>query len=186
MTWMNLSQYGRIRGVSSQAVKNAIAGGRLKNSARQKPNGKWEVNPEMANLEWELNTDSTRRFNVGNPALKYKSDVPTEPYLKPGVDRSLPQQDETKRTLAEAILMKETYTAERAKLRFEIESGKYVEAEKVKADAFKLARGVRDSLLNIPDRVSAEFAGISVPAEIHMRLTDEIRIALEALQDEQN
>jgi hypothetical protein len=39
-------------------------------------------------------------------------------------------------------------------------------------------------MLNIPDRVSAEFAGIQNAAEIHMRLTDEIRKALESLQDD--
>lgn len=59
--------------------------------------------------------------------------------------------------------------------------GLLVNAESVKAAAFKLARSTRDGVLNIPDRVAAEFAGMTSPHAIHSRLVEEIHKALEGL-----
>ena len=73
---------------------------------------------------------------------------------------------------------------ERAKLleiRARVEAGKYVDADDVKVAAFNKAREVRDSLLNIPERLAAVLAAESDERRVHQIMVDEIRSALEAL-----
>lgn len=78
---------------------------------------------------------------------------------------------------------REAYNAQLARLEYEERSGKLVNADEVKAEAFRLARTVRDAMMNIPDRVSAELAGEMDARNIHALLTDEIRKAMESLID---
>ena len=73
---------------------------------------------------------------------------------------------------------------ERGKLleaRAKAEIGELVSVEDVKVAAFNKARIVRDSLMNIPDRVASLLASIDDPHKIHEVLLQEIRTALEEL-----
>jgi single-stranded DNA-binding protein len=63
-------------------------------------------------------------------------------------------------------------------------TGQYVDARDVERQAFYVARTVRDSLQNIPDRVSSLLASISDANQIYEILSKEIRIALEGLSEE--
>ena len=62
-----------------------------------------------------------------------------------------------------------------------METGKYVDADDVKVAAFNKAREVRDSLLNITERLAAVLAAESDERRVHQIMIDEIRSALEAL-----
>jgi hypothetical protein len=62
--------------------------------------------------------------------------------------------------------------------------GQYVDVRDVEKQAFHVARTVRDSLQNIPDRVSSLLASISDANQIYEILSKEIRIALEGLSEE--
>jgi hypothetical protein len=68
-----------------------------------------------------------------------------------------------------------------AKLEFERESGKLVDADAVRAQIFALGRRVRDTLLGVPDRLAPILAGETDPAVIHRLLTDEIERGLSEL-----
>ena len=73
---------------------------------------------------------------------------------------------------------------ERGKLleaRAKAEIGELVSVEDVKVAAFNKARIIRDSLMNIPDRVASLLASIDDAHKIHEVLLQEIRIALEEL-----
>ncbi|HSF96400.1 MAG TPA: hypothetical protein VLA52_15345 [Thermohalobaculum sp.] len=73
---------------------------------------------------------------------------------------------------------------ERAKLleiKARVEAGKFVDVDDVEVAAFNRARVVRDSLLNIPDRLAAVLAAESDAREVHALLSAEIRQALEEL-----
>lgn len=73
---------------------------------------------------------------------------------------------------------------ERAKLleiKAKVEAGKFVDVDDVEVAAFNRARVVRDSLLNIPDRLAAVLAAESDAREVHALLSAEIRQALEEL-----
>ena len=71
-----------------------------------------------------------------------------------------------------------------AKIEFEERSGKLVNREEVTVAAFTAARTIRDSLLNIPDRVAAMLAAESDSVRTHQLLTDEIRKALGELSSQ--
>ncbi|RYD28858.1 MAG: hypothetical protein EOP89_01440 [Lysobacteraceae bacterium] len=48
---------------------------------------------------------------------------------------------------------KERFNAELARLKFEEQSGKLIDAKTVQDEAFRLGRTVRDQMLSVPDRV---------------------------------
>ena len=77
---------------------------------------------------------------------------------------------------------KEFYKAELARLEFEQVSGKLVEKEKVEAEAFRLARLVRDSVLNVPARIAGIIAAETDQRKVHDLLEKELRQALEPLE----
>lgn len=64
-----------------------------------------------------------------------------------------------------------------------VKTGQYLDAQMVEKEAFQTARTVRDSLQNIPDRVSSLLASLSNSNEIYDILTQEIRTALETLSE---
>lgn len=84
-------------------------------------------------------------------------------------------------SLAQSRAVREAYMARLAKLEFEERSGKLVSVDQVKTEAFKLARSVRDAMLNIPDKLAHVLANESDPARVHLRMTAEIRQALSSL-----
>ena len=84
-------------------------------------------------------------------------------------------------TLAQSRAVREAYMAKLAKIEYEKAIGKLIESDTVKVQAFKVARQVRDGLMNIPDRVAAELAHETNPAQIHARLQREIRDVLASL-----
>ncbi len=59
-------------------------------------------------------------------------------------------------------------------------AAKFVDADEIEAVAFR-ARVVRDSLLDIPDRLAAVLAAESDSRKVHALLSAEIRQALEEL-----
>jgi phage terminase Nu1 subunit (DNA packaging protein) len=77
----------------------------------------------------------------------------------------------------------EHFRAELARLDLEIKEEKLCEADKVKREAFSMARSVRDALNSIPDRVANQFAAETDPVVIHQALSEELRKALERLTD---
>lgn len=175
---VTVSEFARMKGVSHEAVRKAIISKRLVNSIIYGQGKKPKINPVLAAEEWEKNTDHSMRF-VGKDVRVVPQPQPERPAAAPRlVDDAAPS---TGLSLNQSRQVHEAYKARLAKLEYEEKSGKLVEAERVKDEAFKIARTVRDVLMNIPDRVAAEFAGISNTGEIHSRLSDEIRIALESL-----
>ena len=75
----------------------------------------------------------------------------------------------------------EYFRAELARLELGVREEKLVEADLVEREAFTVARAVRDSLGNLPDRLSNQFAAETDAVVIHQIPTTEIRKALEAL-----
>ena len=65
----------------------------------------------------------------------------------------------------------------------EVKTGELIYATTAAKDSFEAARMTREKILNVPDRVAAEFASERDTARIHARLTDELHAALEAVAD---
>ena len=166
---VSANAYAKHRGVSLQAVLRAIREGRLSASAQQRETGRWDIDPELADEEWRQNTDSGQ----GAPA-----------HAKNRRQLSEPQEDSGDQPMsyADARAQHERFKARLAQLELEEREGKLVQADAVKQEAFRVARIVRDAMLNLPDRIAAELAAETNQFKVHQRLTKEIRRALEGLK----
>lgn len=167
---LSAKSYAKHRGVSLAAVLKAITEERLKESVRRRGPG-YQINQELADQEWAANTDSGQ----GAPAhAKNRAELVEPDDAEPGEPISY----------AEARAQHERFKARLAQLELEQREAKLVEAETVKREAFRVARLVRDSLLNLPDRVAGELAAETNQFKVHQRLVSEIRRALEDLRIE--
>ena len=85
----------------------------------------------------------------------------------------------------ELELRKKRASTEKEELELEEMKGKLLNAEKVKKAAFEKARGVRDAIENIPNRLTSLLAAESDEFKLRELLTRELKSALENLsQDE--
>jgi phage terminase Nu1 subunit (DNA packaging protein) len=172
MPLVSIREYGRMRGVSHEAVRKAIESKRLVSSLVQSERGKRKltlIDSDMADKEWPKGPAEIVDQQVGSAR-----------------DRIKEPDDKVSATYAQSRAIRESFQARLAKLDFEEKSGKLVDADTVKKQAFKAARTVRDQMMNIPDRVAAELAAETDTFKIHKRLTEEIRKALEGLKIEED
>lgn len=133
------------------------------------------VNPETLIDEYLSNVDprQQRSTSVVTP-------TPRSADLKRLID-ALPEDQIP--DLNESRARHEHYKAEKARLEALQGRGELVPADEVKAEAFKAARSVRDSLMALPDRLAAQLAGTSDVRLCHTLLTEELRVALRSLAD---
>lgn len=76
---------------------------------------------------------------------------------------------------------KEYFASEILRLDYEQKVGELVKVSDVRDNAFKVARGVREGLIAIPERIAARLAAESDPHTVHTLLSDEITQVLEEL-----
>ena len=160
MALLSLRAYARHRGVSLAAVQKAIRSGRIT------PNADGRIDSERADAEWEAKTrPGQRRTQSAPPAVR----EPIETASAGGLD------------YFRARAIRESYLARLAKIEFEEKTAKLISRDEVQVAAFTRARVVRDNLLNIPDRLAATLAAETDVDKVHRLLSDEIRMALDAL-----
>ena len=168
MPIVSLSEYARQRGISPAAVTKAMRDGRISRGVILGSKGKKSIDTEIADAEWAASTDTTQGApSHANPrghnaaAQAAGSDTPS---------------------FMESKAKREAFMAELARLEYEEKSGKLVQVDDVKRESFRVARIVRDSMLNIADRVASELAAETDPFRVQQRLTQEIRLALTELR----
>ena len=159
---MSLRAYARHRGVALNAIQAALASGRIQ---AEKEGDKLRIDPAAADLALAENTDFSKQGRKAPGA----DDAASRP--APG-------------TFASSRAEREAYQAKLKKLEFEERSGKLVDIDEVRREAFELARAVRNALTAIPDRISAQLAAEVNPHRVHELLAEEIRKALEELAHE--
>lgn len=192
MALMSFRAYAKYRGVSVNAVSKAVKAGRI--STDVGPDGKRAIDPAKADREWAENT-SGRKDEIILPAPKpaaARAPAP-KPAAKPaapepepaGDEESGPEESEQpkKNTYAFSRGIREGFMAKLARLEFEEKAGKLVSADRVKIEAYKIGRTVRDSILNLADQLSHDLAAETDPHKIHIILTNELRKALDSLQE---
>ncbi len=157
--WVSVAALARALNVSYAAVTTAINKGRLRDSIQQSASGRYQIDLDKALQEWEQNTDVIKAQN----AYSGQSSATIENHFTKPIKSAAP-------AFSESRAIKEAYLARLAKLEYEERVGQLVSAEDVKEEAFKLARIVRDALLNIPERLSAELAAETDSHRIHQRL----------------
>lgn len=163
---ISVREFARRIGVTHRAVQNGIASGRLRRSLR----GGKIANEALARKEWEAGAAKVPLPKPG-PAPAPAAAAATKPDAPaPGGLRLVDAQ--TRVTVQRAMALR---LANRQK------RGLLIPAKVARREAYECARTVRDALLNLPDRLSAELAAESDPDRVHERLDGEIRKALEAL-----
>jgi hypothetical protein len=146
-----VSQYAQHRGISPQAVRKAIAQGRL-SKAVSEVDGVREINVEKADWEWEQNTQHSKRrptevINAGKAAAQGRAPAPVPPG---GVELNY----------SKARAVREHFAAKLGELEYREKAGQLVRADEVKTATYKTIRLFRDSVQNIPIRVVNELAAI--------------------------
>ena len=151
MATLSIRAYAKHRGGYESAVRKAITSGRI----TLMPDG--QIDPEVADREWENNTAVKKNDPISENAS--------------GVTY---QKSRANKELFEALLKK---------LEYEERSGKLVDISKMEVDAFTAARVARDKLLAIPDRVAPILVGITDIHELKEVLRKEIITSLQNLTD---
>ena len=105
--------------------------------------------------------------------------------LKQNTDPGKQRNGDPPTSFLQARAIFEYYRAQREKLEYEREAGKLISAELVESQAFALFRVVRDSMLNVPQRVAAVIAGNPQKTQewIYQLLRQEITSACKVLGD---
>ena len=189
---IGIREAARRLGVSDTAVHKAIKAGRVTVAGRTPTSNRPLVAWPQTQDDWLANSDQTKRSHVGSrgsprreadpvPQVQLATSArPDEvPDDAPAVGRT-----PTGPSYAQSRAIREAYQARLAKLEFEERSGKLIDANEVKVRAFKLARGARDALLTLPDRLAPILASSTDVQEIHRLLLEDIERTCRQIAEE--
>jgi hypothetical protein len=177
---IKLAEYASQLGVVPQAVRKAIAEGRIKDGATREGRS-WLIDPEVADREWGKNTMPQRRHSAE---------------IKAGRQRQLNGGGESDSSgghrgpsMNQAQTIKAGYQAKLLALEYEERSGKLVSVEEMTRKRFESGRQVRDAVLRIGPQMIGEIAkaagGLNPDerAEVLLVIQRHLVNALEALAD---
>ena len=176
--FLSLREYARHRGCDPKAVRTALQSGRI---TAEREGKEWRIDAVKADAEWDENTQH------GKP----KGRQSKEAILSVAGDSGHQKPESGEITPAEAFkrfnianAKEKEFKARLAELECGRQSGELVDAAKVRATAFAMMRQVRDAMLDIPNRCSADLAAETDDFEVHQKHTAEIKIALRTLAEE--
>lgn len=165
---MTVSAYAKHRGVSRRAVYDALSDGRIVKNA----NGK--IDPVAADASWAESTGVGYGTQPGEK--RGKSSQPKKPKAT--------TTTEPGETYAASRARREAANARLAELRLAEEQGQVLRLEAAQDAWFNILRSLRDRLLSIPDRCSAEAAALTEQAAVRTLIDTEIRNALREVSDD--
>ncbi len=175
-----------LQGQSQPAVSKAIRDGRLTEPAVIWQDDRWQIDPELADEQWQGSTTSHQQYRSARSLQSPPSPpAPTEPAEPP--EPGLPPPPRVRRppstgagsiTKAEADRVRAVVRAEREKLAFMKEKEEVGLISEMQKEAAKIATQVRDSMLLIADRLPPRLANLADIEEIRDILTEEIETAL--------
>ncbi len=166
---ISIRAYAQQRGVSHEAVRKAIASGRI----HPEPDG--SIDPIKADAQWDRHTRSAQPAHPKASATRPSAAPPPVPQASDdarGVDYH------------KARAVRETYSARLAKLDFEERTAKLISKDEVDIKYFQLARQLRDRMQQIPRKVAPEIVALVVADPDVRGVTDILDVAIrEALED---
>jgi hypothetical protein len=184
---LKLADYAAQVGVVPQAVRKAIADGRIKRGAKRDGRG-WVIDPAIANEEWGKNTAPQYRQGAAIKAGRQRQMAGGQGSL--GEHQRQGQAAATAMpSMAQGQAIKTAYQAKLLQLEFEERSGKLVSAEEMNRVRFESGRRVRDAVLRIGPQMIGEIAkaagGLTPDQRADVLLVIERHLvgALEALAD---
>jgi hypothetical protein len=158
MTTATVVEYAQRRDISRQAVLKAIQSGRLSESVR-KQGGKYVIDVEAADREWEANTDAFIGGKGGGMNKRIAEPAPKVRDIRAAAERLAKFQDAAEvPPLRESQAVKEAWRANLARLEYEEKARTLIPVAEVEAGIFEWLRRIRDAFLNCPARIADEVA----------------------------
>lgn len=161
------TDYAARRGVSRQYISKLIKEGVL-------PLIDGKVNPVQADAILEARREPARQTH--QQRQEHQATIVGESGQRRTISNA-----ELPTILLKTKIKSETEKAKLLEIKANVEAGKYVDIDDVRAAAFKQGRIVRDSILIIADRLAPVLANMSNVDEIHKLLTEEHNKALEVI-----
>lgn len=185
IVWIGVPEFAKQVGMTPQYIRRLIRDGKITEKSL-KPHGKrYLVNPKKAIEEMVMNTSYQAHQKPVEHTAKGKKETNKKETNTASNDTEKQQIVKaaglTIVPLAEAQKLQANYAAALKKLDLEERRGDLISKATVEKEAFEMARRVRDAILNIPNRISAELAIITDPHLITDKLNTEITAALEEL-----
>lgn len=187
--WISVREYSRRRGCSDTAVHKAMRSGKIVRGLRKnKKNGRPEINPVIADVEWKNNRDPNyeRTAQNGKPIF----DDGSEAVIPEGAPSSREQEQNEKppkgptasdNSLASAKRAQAVFKAKLSQIEYEEKLGKLVDKEKVYKSLYGVGQELRESILAIPDRHIDNILACHSRNEAHIMLYEALAEALEKL-----
>ena len=144
--YASLRDFSRIMGVTLKAVQKAISSGRIETTIYD---GVKVIEVEKSIADWKKNTNPTQSF----ASRLQKKNPPPSP-LAETKKGAVPE-------FAESRAIREAFQARMVKLEYDKKRGRVVEKKEIEKEAFEFGKLIRDSIKNIPARVSAELAAVT-------------------------
>jgi hypothetical protein len=171
---VNAKEYGKLHGVSDVAVLKWIKSGKLgpKDDAWSKSGKNWAIDVQKADAYYRdlaRETNQARLFGVGSNSPPAVDDT------QPGSAVTPPALNLNTRLGADAWRAK--YEALRSQLEYERATGKYILLDDTRKAVFSILRALRDTTLNLPDRVTPIVTAENDEDKVRKILTDEITAA---------
>ncbi|WP_062262421.1 hypothetical protein [Endozoicomonas arenosclerae] len=160
MTLISQSAFAKGQGWSRQYVAKLVKSGKIRLH-----NGK--INPEEALKAIQSQAEPSTALRKPPPQSEVLPVAPTD--SRQAVD------------FVTARTMREAFRAKMAKMEYEEKAGKLTEASKVREDAYRAGRMLRDALLGIPDRQADVLAAETDPRKVRQLLMDELESILSEL-----
>lgn len=193
-------------GVSDKAVRKALAAGVFSDAAiRRDAAGVEVLNATLAVSEWEKSGRQLRGSTPPRPAASSNGDE--MPAADPGAeiqellarvrqlrgghsagaaDDGIPVDDvplaggaDSSPTLVKAQTEAVIERGRKLRMENDLREGALVEVDQASREAFEFSRVLRENILNIPLRLSAELAAEPDATRVHLRLEAALREALE-------
>jgi len=171
------TEFAEHRGISQPRVSKMIRDKKIPHSCLKEISGRKLIDRDKADAALEQNLD-----RIYNPTKKTKQKKPQLSHTEMETTAAVAKTNGM--SLSDAQKIQAQYKAALLKLEFEEKSGKLIPANSVKEAAFNQGRIVRDAILNIPNRISAELASMTDVYLVSEKLTMELIAALEELGNE--
>lgn len=173
---LSLRAFARLIGVNEKAVRRAVQSGRLTRSLGRDAAGRVVVvDIALARIEWQENAGKPARI-AAQPADR----VASAPSAPSAVANKAHAQAEATLSLVDAQRDTTVERARKLRLENDLKEGRLVDVVKASKEAFEAARIIREAILNIPARLSAELAAEPDAGKVYQRLDSALRAALES------
>ena len=179
--WLTVPEYAAHAQLSGRYVRDLIARGQITKRSTRPFGTRKQIHRERADEDMELNVHTQHPGAAPRNIPKAARKEPSPDDAPGKTAQAVNAAGTGKLSFSDAKTIQAQYRAALLKLEYGEKSGELVKRKDVESEFFMIARTVRDAVLNVPGRVSAELAGVTDQHVINSRIEEELVKALEEL-----